>query len=632
MYTEASAAFYLANQKGIQKHKLRGTIGSTPFNSDDILSGSFSYVARCTDASSFNIGGVYIGVIKAGFIHSLGIGPRSWRGKTITVEFGQCISENPDVYEYIPLCTGTISEATVTAGLISITAYDNMAKFDKALPEAALISGTVYNMLLSICTDCGVALGSTAGQIEAMPNGDAGTALASYYPSDCKTYRDWLYWISQAVGGFATIGRNGKLYLRSYSKAAPITPDATITENDRLQGASISDYITQYNGVAFENIADGTTQYFGGGSEPIFYAGANPFLQYGTSLIRDTQRNRVYIVAHNISYMPFTISMYSAPIYDLGDILLLTGGVVATGRDHNGIVQAITYNGSRGLTLQGFGRDPMQKNMEDKSAAGVGATAEAKTISYYKYESDQDAIIPQTQGDTWDPADADTLITIRFVAGSETAIEVLNEIDSIFDSPNETVLNPQYVAICYFIYIDGVLQSRNPRIFQDTITTHEQRQEFFQHYAYRKDAFNFYTEITTPGTHTYTVKAVCMQNGPADAVVRTPIAGIYSLLKGQGLLRVDSWDGMIILDDETTEVYLVLTVEDLTDSTPLSVICSPDDPDHLHHFIDVSQGVPAVPFSLYVANMIDRNLLFSMTAQDIMYCDDGDIAANEFIY
>jgi len=632
MYTGASAAFYTANTKPIQKHRIRGTIDAIPFSSDDILSGSFSYVARCTDASSFNIGGVYIGVIKAGFINSLGIGPRSWRGKTISVEFGLCVSENPDVYEYIPLATGTISEVTVSAGLVSITAYDNMSKFDKAIPEAGLLSGTVYNMLLSICADCGVSLGSTAGQVEAMPNGDAGTSLASYYPSDCKTYRDWLYWISQTVGGFATIGRDGKLYLRSYKKPLPIVPDKEITEDDRLAGATISDYITQYKGVAFENIADGTTQYFGGGSEPIFYAGANPFLQYGTSLIRDTQRNRVYEVARSISFMPFSISMFSAPIYDLGDVLLLTGGVVAAGRDHNGIVQAITYSGSRGLVLQGFGRDPMKKNMEDKSAAGVGATAEAKTISYYKYENDEDAVIPQTQGDMWDPQDADTLITIRFVAGSETAIEVLNEIDSIFDSPNETVLNPQYVAICYFIYIDGVLQSRNPRIFQDTITTHEQRQEFYQHYAYRKDAFNFYTEITTPGTHTYTVKAVCMQNGPADAVVRTPISGIYALLKGQGLLRVDSWDGMIILDDITPEVLLVLTVESITDTIPEAIICTPGDPTHGHEFISVSQGITAVPFWLYVDRMADREPVFHMTAQDIMYCDDGDITNDEFIY
>jgi len=632
MYTGASAAFYTANGKAIQKHKLRGTIDSTPFTSDDILSGSFSYVARCTDANSFNIGGVYIGVIKAGFINSLGIGPRSWRGKTISIEFGLCVSENPDVYEYMPLCTGTISEANVTAGLVSITAYDNMAKFDKAIPEAGLLSGPVYNMLLSICTDCGVSLGSTVGQIEAMPNGDAGTSLASYYPSDCKTYRDWLYWISQALGGFATIGRDGKLYLRTYKTESPITANATITEDDRLQGASVSDYITQYKGVAFENIADGTTQYFGGGAEPIFYAGANPFLQYGTQLIRDAQRNKVYEVAASISYMPFNITMYSAPIYDLGDILLLTGGVVATGRDHNGIIQAITYNGSRGLTLQGFGRDPMQRNLEDKSSAGTAAKAEANTISYYKYENEYETEIPQTSGAGWDPIEADTLITIKFVAGSETAIEVLNEIDSFFESPNDTVLNPQYVAICYFIYIDGVLQSRNPRIFQDTITSHEQRQEFYQHFAYRKDTFNFYTEITTPGTHTYVVKAVCMQNGPADAQVKTPIAGIYSLLKGQGLLRVDSWDGSIILDDTGTEITLLLYVEEYADGVPLAQLFTPEDPDHGHETITVSQGVAAVPFWLYVDAMADREPVFHMTAQDIMYCDDGDITNNEFIY
>lgn len=624
MYTDASAQFYTVNNTlDVQKHRLRGTIGAASFTSDDIVAGSFSYAAACSDASSFQVGGVRIGVINCSLLNDLGIGPRSWRGKEIVIEFGLCISENPDIYEYIPLCRGVISEATITAGLVTIKAYDNMSKFDKELEDGATITGTAYANLVFICTECGVQLGNTQAEIEAMPNGLA-ASLAPYAPNDCKTFRDWLYWLSQALAGFATIGRDGKLYIRSYVDMR--AQDATITENDRLKGATISDYITQYSAVTFTNISDGTDTTYGGGT-PVYHCGANPFLQFGTKAVRDNMRKETADAVRGCHYMPFSLALKSAPVYDLGDVVMLTGGIVDLGRQHIGVVQSITYTAGKQLLLQGFGRDPMQKPIENRATTGNTAKTESNTLSYYDYTSDEQTVIPQTQHSEWTATDAAQIVRITFVAQTQTLIEVMNEIDSYFYNLNDIYNNPCYVSIAYFIYVDGVLQDKRPAILHDTPTADMYDGDFSGHDGYRKDVFEYFGEIMSPGTHTYEVKAVCKQPHGAGISIISPAGGIFALLKGQGLVKVEVWDGFILCSDNLPElVPLVLSFagansDTLQINTHTPIPIQP---------VDTLQEVPIELDA--VAPMVDGFLSIRFQYQEARYFGDSEFCDNEFIY
>ena len=624
MYRDASAEFYTVNSTiDVQKHRLRGTIGNTPFTSDDIVSGSFSYSAACADASSFQVGGVRIGVINCSFLNNLSIGPRSWRGKEIVVEFGLCISEHPDVYEYIPLCRGVISEATISAGIVVIKAYDNMSKFDTDLEAGATITGTAFAILSEICDKCGVTLGNTRLEIESMPNGSA-PILSPYAPNDCKTYRDWLYWLSQTLAGFATIGRDGKLYIKSYVDMR--TLDTILTDDDRLKGATISDYVTQYAAVTFTNISDGTTNYYGSGT-PVYHCGANPFLQYGTKSERDNMRTETADAVRGCHYMPFSLKIKNAPIYDLGDVVMLTGGIVDIGRQHIGVVQSITYTAGKTLLLQGFGRDPMQKPIENRATTGNTAKAESNTLSYYDYKSNEETVIPESAHNEWTAADASQIVRITFVAQTQTLIEVINEIDSYFYNLNDIYNNPCYVSIAYFVYVDGILQNKRPAILRDTPTADLFAGDFSGHDGYRKDVFDFYGEVTTPGTHTYEVKAVCKQPHGAGVSIISPAGGIFALLKGQGLVKVEVWDGFLLCSDNMPEL-VPLVVEFLQHSfDTLEVTRQTPIP------LAPSENVPLVPLALGAAYpMVDGYLTISFEYTGERFFGDSEFCDNQFIY
>ena len=628
MYTGASATFYNKNSTlDVQKHALMGLVGSENFGENDIVAGSFSYSASASEASSFQVGGARIGVINCTFFGNFSIGPRSWRGKEIVVYFGLCVSENPDTYEYIPLCRGIISEATVTAGLVKIKAYDNMALLDKDLPvDDPAINGTAFTMLNNICQECGIDLGNTQPEIEAMPNGTE-AALASYMPNDCKTYRDFVYWISQVLAGFATIGRDGYLYIRSY--AGRTTPDATITENDRLKGASVSDYITQYQSVNFGNLKDGTSQTFGSGN-PIYYAGNNPFLQYGTKATLDRQRKATADAVRGCAYMPFSLKLKSAPIYDLGDVLLLTGGIVSGGRQHIGIVQSITYTAGKELLLQGFGRDPMQKPIENRQTAENSAKSESNTLSFYDYKNDNDVIIPESAHSVWTETDAASVIKITFVAQTQTIIEVINEINSYFYA-EVAFPNPCNVAIAYYVYVDGELQTKQPIIYNLMPTNDLWRTgaDYEGHESYRKDVFDTWAEVTTPGTHTYEIKAVCKHPYTANdntSLVISPALGIYALLKGQGLIQVEVWDGYIFVSDEIAGKIPLLFVE----STYSDSVYGFDL--YTCMIVPFTDQTSKIPLDLAARTFDDFYLRISFIWPEAPAFGDFDYLDNDFIY
>ena len=112
MYRAVSAAFTTADSKAFQKHKVRGTIGSTPFTDANLL--SLSIAKKNSDGSDIKLGSAFIGSLKATFLKNTNVLPRGWFGKDITLEFGLCVSENPDVYEWIPMGIYTIADATIT--------------------------------------------------------------------------------------------------------------------------------------------------------------------------------------------------------------------------------------------------------------------------------------------------------------------------------------------------------------------------------------------------------------------------------------------------------------------------------------------------------------------------------------
>ena len=532
-----SAAFQTANAKLIQKRKRRGTIDDIPFTGDNILAGSLSITNQCSDGKDSKIGAVNIGVLKATFT-SLAVTPRTWRGRVITLEEGLCVSENPDTYEWFQLGVWVVASSDHVADGVTVTAYDAMSLFDVALPDSYIISGSMHGILTAICSTCGAELGMTKAEVEALPNGLA--PLGAYQPNDCTTYRDLIYWLSVTAGGFATINRLGKLVIRTYDR--PNTVDATIDGDPRENGSKFSDWLTNFGSAAFENI-DGSVDVYGTPGVGVQYSvGFDPFLQYGTGSTKRQMRGAVMTALQKIQFMPFSINLMSAPVFELGDIIFLTGGD-ASSVPHIGCVQYISYSPDKGLTLKGFGADPNLRNAQtgkDAASSAANRATAASEMVIKKYENLMAINVDDNET---------KVVEIDFNAVRQTEVEVWHEFQILTQlDPGETSMTVEAVY-----YLDGIEQDRRP------VETYTDSAEHVLGLQYERP-------IDDPGPHTWEVYLV------ADGgTVALDIKDALSVLKGQGISKAEVWDGIIYLVDKFTRFTYSSSLVPLTDTVTVTL-------------------------------------------------------------
>lgn len=245
-----------------------GTIGSVEFDESNIVTGSFHIQNQCTDTSDVVLGSVFTGSLTATF-YGLNIPRYSWVGKVITPTFYLHVG---NTWQHVPLGVYTIKEAKHSAEGVEIIAYDDMIKLDKKFKASKFKTAQkMYQHLTTICTACGLTLGMTEQEIQALPNGNTnlgivGTKSNKYlsykkYSNDIDTYRDLVFWIAQSMGTFATINRDGELVFRKYKKTTQAVDE--ITESYRLAGAVFDDFTTNYTGIYVTNTKDGEEIYYG---------------------------------------------------------------------------------------------------------------------------------------------------------------------------------------------------------------------------------------------------------------------------------------------------------------------------------------------------------------------------------
>lgn len=335
----------------VKTFRLIGTVGTVSFDESNII--DISIDNQVSEGSEIKIGSVYAGVLTATF-NGLTIARGAWVGKTITLSEGLLIDADNDTYEDVPLGIFTVAEANHTAEGVEVTAYDAMTNFDKTRNDLT-DTGTAYAFLTLMCQKCGVTLGSTLADIQALPNGTE--TFSIYAENDIETWRDLLSWIAQTLGAVATIGRDGKLYLRQYS----MTAAATIDETHRFTGCSFSDFVTYYTGMSVVDIALRQTEYK---SEVVddgltYNLGSNPLVQghyeYVQEIIDDFS---------NVALTPFNAQMLGGAIYDLCDCLTFSGGIAA-GATCGVMGYTWKYNGA--YSVKGFGANPALATAKSKT-------------------------------------------------------------------------------------------------------------------------------------------------------------------------------------------------------------------------------------------------------------------------
>lgn len=122
----------------------------------------------------------------------------------IYVETGLTINGEDEI---IPIGYFTLEEIQKDDNVVSITAVDYMMKFEKIITSA--VTGTALEMLQAICDNCHVELGTSTF---------IGYNEEIILESTDLTARQVIGYIAEKAGGFALIGRDGRLYIKTLEK------------------------------------------------------------------------------------------------------------------------------------------------------------------------------------------------------------------------------------------------------------------------------------------------------------------------------------------------------------------------------------------------------------------------------
>lgn len=512
---QVSEEYLKQTKRKVQTFRLAGTVNKIAFTNHDILSGSFTITNQCSEQNDVKIGSVYIGELKSTFKPDLQV--PDWTNAQIIVSEGLLIGGT--AWEDVPLGVYTVSEANDTEYGVDITAYDNMARFNRSCTVDITI-GTPYELLTLACTTCEVELGLTQADVDALPNGTE--SLSLYTENDIETWQDFVFWVAQATGTIATMDREGKLVLRSYTQNVV----DTLTNHERFTGSKFSKFETRYSGLSCVNMADDTTSYYG--SNPDNYLtynlGSNPFLQYGVDSYKEQIRRAVLTALLQIDYVPFETSCLCGAMYDLGDIIRCTDGI-APGKLGCVMMYDYTFNG--GYKITGFGSDPAlasAKSKTDKNLEGLRNNVSTNEILFFNYENASAIQI----GD----GESKAIIDIRFT--SSVSIGVLFQAEVLLDATAE----------------EDVIGSIEYTLNEVTIIGYNP------------------TETWSNGKHILSLMYMLMieENSINRWMVKLNIAGgsiaiaqgaVRAVIYGQGLVGTVEWDGFITLEEKLTQIAVL---------------------------------------------------------------------------
>ena len=387
MYS-VSADFLTAMAAPVQQHKVKGTIGSASFGPVNILAGSFSINNKICDSNEIGIGNVYIGELTATF-RGVAISDGNWNGQVITPVFSLLVDEDTDTWEDVPLGVFTVAEATISASGVTVKAYDNMTKFDQYCttyhgsgggPQMAeggsMVQGRIpFGALGMICRKVGVTFGMRMADVAALPNGT--NPLNLFEDNDITTYRDMLSWIAQTLACNATINRAGELVLVPFKSAS----DYTFDDEHRHEGATFKDFTTRITQIWLDcKPVETSYEYHVSPNNGLSYElGQNPYLQIGSSADRDTAMNAILTSLQNVNYTPFDVNLTGCPIFDLGDVLTFTDGILSTSK--KGAVTSFTYTANAAYKLSCGGKNPAEANAKsatDKRIDGVSSSVSSQ--------------------------------------------------------------------------------------------------------------------------------------------------------------------------------------------------------------------------------------------------------------
>lgn len=419
-----SADYINAIKQPAIRSRVTGTIAGVPFGDDNILEGSFSITNQNSGNENVQIGTVFIGELSI-TLRGLDLNRYTLNNREI-VPYFELLLEDGATWESVPLGRFYVGEANHTAAGIVIKAYDVMSKFDKRCTGAA-VTGTPYQLAKLACDACFVTLATDQATFSDFANGSEVLGLWQD-GTDIETWRDFLSWVAQACGCYATSNRFGQIEFRPYTQDVVDVVDPT----GRFKGASYSDYETRYTGIYVTNIEDSTMDYYGLPQDDglTYSLGQNPFLQYGTNKAKETIRRAILNKLALICYVPFSVTLAKNPAYDLGDVLSFPGGL--GDGDKIFCVNKYTWTYHKGVTLDGVGENPALASAQSKTGkniAGLLSKINDDRMHYYYFLNAADLVI--RNGET------EEIINLRFMTTKDAHVDFHAELRALIETLEE---------------------------------------------------------------------------------------------------------------------------------------------------------------------------------------------------
>lgn len=355
MYS-TSASFQTKIKDKIRVFHWGGTINTpVPITLKDknFLSGSLT---RAISGQALEIGSVYSSQLSLE-LDLAGVSRYELYGKTISLDV-----KLDGATDVVPMGVFTITEALQSASKITITAFDDMIKFDdvKFVPANNTSVQLPYKWLSDACSACGVTLGSTSADIQSLPNGNRKTGFADAV-ADVQTWRDVLGYIGAYLGAYAYIGRDGLLYMGVYGSNSV----DTVPANFRCS-SNLSDFRTTYDGL-YATYKDGGVQEYVSNSNSggiVLDLGVNPFLQFSSDQNREDAIKEIIDLWNGVYYVPYEAEMPLIPTYDTGDVLTFVDNQASI--YDLGAITEITYNIGGTMSVTCSGDNPRLTEAQDR--------------------------------------------------------------------------------------------------------------------------------------------------------------------------------------------------------------------------------------------------------------------------
>ena len=349
----------------IRKFESEIKIGNITLTNDEVM--SFNIEQSIQQDATFSIGNTISTSFNLVFFHNniLSVNDED----LIKVKLGLKIDEN--TIEYVPLGHFNIDSMQMNDSTTSITAYDNMVKFEVAYIENSN-NPTIYTVIKRLEKLTGIEFG---GDLEKYKN---------YSLSVLQNYscREVLGFIAGVLGANAVVNREGKFDFVSISSnviygkdelVSILTRDGYIlkdregiefkinTRTGYITPENYLDYIKKNKNYKISRVTNSTDveALTIGTSENMELLTSNPYINSG--VLKDINSN-----INGLEFLPYSVAWSGDVALDLGDLVAITdkGNNV---RVHPILSHSISYNGALSCIIGAQGETTLANSYKPTS-------------------------------------------------------------------------------------------------------------------------------------------------------------------------------------------------------------------------------------------------------------------------